>query len=542
VSVDTERAQRWLAAAVGTGAAVAAFLLASPIINEDGVQYLDMADAWRTGQWSTALNTYWSPLYSWALAFVLAVARPAPPNELLVVRVVNVVVFAIVLLLWLSLLRRLTGNEARADSRVRTSSWWMLASVLASWVMLQTMGIEAATPDLIATALLLLTALLLTRLRETDARAVDGLVLGLLVGSAVLARAALVTLVPIAVLLLRARVPRASQSRTMLAFMLGVVCTFGVFVTALSHDEQRWTLGDTGRLNYAWFVNGATRYVHWEGEPPGSGVAVHPTRVAREPDVFVFDRPWPCTFPPACDPAYWHEGLRLHFDASEQWAASRWVLDQWRWLVVERLAGVPLAVLVLALLVDRRALAGSGALTCLALAAGASVSYLGVYSEARHVAGALLLVLAPALAALRRPGNVARFGTAALLLLVAALSIRFIQSGWQRRQYQGALPHPQWAIAQELARAGVPAGSRVARIGEAPGTYWARLAGLRLIAEIPAADKFWRASADLQAARLQHLEAAGARAVVADGRDISEPRGWIRVAGAPWVVVRTVDR
>ena len=120
--------------------------------------------------------------------------------------------------------------------------------------------------------------------------------------------------------------------------------------------------------------------------------------------------------------------------------------------------------------------------------------------------------------------------------------IRFLQSGWHRRQYQGAMPHPQWAIAELLARQGVPAGSRVARIGEAPGTYWARLAGLRLIAEIPAADEFWRASPDIQAARLRRLEAAGARAVVADGRDIAEPQGWIRVAGAPWVIVRTVGR
>ena len=335
---------------------------------------------------------------------------------------------------------------------------------------------------------------------------------------------------------------RAFRVRALLALLLGVGCTFGVFVAALSYDEQRWTLGDTGRLNYAWFVNGATQYVHWEGEPPGSGVVVHPTRVARQPDVFVFDRPWPCTFPPACDPAYWHEGLRLHFDLKEQWTASSWVLDQWRWVVVERLVGVPLAVLALALVVDRRALAGSGARICLALAAGASVSYLGVYSEARHVAGALLLVLAPAVAALRRPGHVARWGTAVLLLLVAALSVRFLQSGWHRRQYQAAMSHPQWAIAQQLARQGVPAGSRVARIGEAPGTYWARLAGLRLIAEIPAADEFWHASTDIQAARLQRLDAAGARAVVADGRGIAEPQGWIRVAGAPWVIVRTVSR
>lgn len=542
MSVATERGRVWLAAAAGMLLALAAFTLASPVINEDAVQYLDLADAWRSGQWSTALSTYWSPLYSWALAVVLAVARPLPANELLAVRAFNLAVFAVVLALWLSLVRRLVNDEDRGGSYLRAWWWWVLASLLASWVVLQTVGIDAATPDLMATALLLAAALILVRLRETDARATDGLVLGLAIGGAALARAALVILVPVAALLLRRVTPPRLRVPTMVAFAIGVACTFGVFVSALSYDEQRWTLGDTGRLNYAWFVNGVPRYVHWQGDEPGSGVAAHPTRVARQPDLFVFDPAWPCAFPPSCNPGYWHQGLRLHFDVSEQWAASRWVLDQWRWVVMERLAGVPLVVLVLALAADRRGLTGPAARICLAVAAAAAVSYLGVYSEARHVAGALLLVLAPALAALRRPRPVARWGGLVLLCLVTALAIRSLQSSWQRQQYEGAKTHPQWAIAEQLARAGVPAGGRVARIGEAPGTYWARLGHLRIVAEIPAADEFWRASPDTQAARMQRLEAAGVLAVVADGRALPVPPGWIRVAGAPWVIVHRVGR
>ena len=542
MTLDRERGRVWLAAVAGLALALAAFALASPVINEDGVQYLDLADAWRSGHWATALNTYWSPLYSWVLAVVLAALRPEPSGELFVVRALNVAVFAVALLLWLSLMRHLVRDRDGRGSPNQASSWWMLAAVAASWVMLQTMGIEAATPDLIATAVLLATAIVLIRLEGSEARARDGLVLGLLIGGAVLTRAALITLVPVAAFLLARRTSARGRLRALAALVVGVACTFGVFAAVLSHDERRWTLGDTGRLNYAWFVNGTTRYVHWQGEPPGSGIAAHQTRVAREPDLFVFDRPWPCTFPPACDPAYWHQGLRLHFDLSEQWTATRWVLDQWRWVVVERLAGVPLAVLVLALAVDRRALGRPGARTCLALAAAAVVSYLGVYSEARHIAGALLLVMAPLLGAARSSRTVARWGSLILLCLVAALAVRSFQSGWQRRQYDGSAAHPQWAIAVQLAREGVPAGSRVARIGEAPGTYWARLAHLRIIGEIPAADQFWAAPPEVQAGHLQRLRAAGVRAVVADGRGVAERDGWIRVAGAPWVIVHTVGR
>jgi 4-amino-4-deoxy-L-arabinose transferase-like glycosyltransferase len=522
--------------------AVAALWLASPIINEDGVQYLDMADAWRRGDWSTALSTYWSPLYSWALAGVLAVGQPSPPHELFAVRAFNVATFGGVLLVWLTLLGDLAGEERPDRTPLLQWCWWMSAALLGAWLLLRTIGIESATPDLMATGLLLLAAIILVRQRDGGVRASDGVALGLVVGAAVLARSALVTLVPLAAVLVSVRAARATRGRVMLGFLLGVTCTFGVFVVALSHDQQRWTMGDTGRLNYAWFVNGVTRYVHWQGDEPGSGTAAHPTRVARQPDLFVFDEPSPCTFAPACDPGYWHEGLRLHFGLAEQWAASQWVLDQWRWLVFERLAFVPLLVLVLALVVDTRALGGPGARICFVLAGAAAVSYLGVYSEARHVTGALLLVLAPALAVLRRPGSIGRWGLLVLLCVLCAVSLRMFQSGWQRTRHQGPATHPQWAIAETLAGQGVTAGSKVARIGEAPGTYWARLGGLHIVAAIPDADQFWQASPDTRADRLTRLEAAGARAVVADGRGMVTPPGWTRVAGAQWVIVRAAGR
>lgn len=535
MSAGRERAPMALAGLAGLLLALTALALAAPTINEDGVQYLDLADAWRAGDWSTALNTYWSPLYSWALAGVLAVAHPSPVDELLTARLFNLVAFGIALFAWLGLVRRLVTIAAAADRPVHRWAWWLLAGVVGAWVLLQTVGVESLTPDLLASALLLATALVLARCRARASSVAQGLLLGLLTGAAALARTVLVTLLPAVALLLRRSTVRAGASLAALA--VGIAATFGVFVLALSLDEGRLTAGDTGALNYAWFVNRVTRYVHWQGDEPGSGVADHPTRVARAPDVFVFDRPWPCAFPPACNPGYWHQGLRLHFDRTEQWTASLWVLDQWRWVVFQRLAALPVLLLAAAWLVDRRALAGPGARVCAWLAAAAAVGYLGVYSEARHVAGALLLLMAPCLAALRRPGRPARWCTVALLAVTLVLAGRSLQSA-RLRLASDAHPHPQWAIAQQVTAMGVEPGSRVGRIGEGPGTYWARLARVRIAGEIPAAAEFWSASPEVRAARLRHLEEAGVSALVADGRGIPTPDGWIRVPGAPWVIVR----
>ena len=47
-------------------------------IFSDGVSYLEIASYYAAGDWHSALNSYWSPLYSWILALVIALFRPNP--------------------------------------------------------------------------------------------------------------------------------------------------------------------------------------------------------------------------------------------------------------------------------------------------------------------------------------------------------------------------------------------------------------------------------------------------------------------------------
>ena len=46
-------------------------------IEPDGVNYLDVANAYLRHDWSVAINSYWSPLYSWLLALTFYVTRPS---------------------------------------------------------------------------------------------------------------------------------------------------------------------------------------------------------------------------------------------------------------------------------------------------------------------------------------------------------------------------------------------------------------------------------------------------------------------------------
>src|SRR5437867_7566358 len=62
-------------------------------MNPDGISYLDLADSYAHGSWATALNAYWSPLYSWLLAAAGFVVRPSGLAEFAMAHAVNLILY-----------------------------------------------------------------------------------------------------------------------------------------------------------------------------------------------------------------------------------------------------------------------------------------------------------------------------------------------------------------------------------------------------------------------------------------------------------------
>ena len=80
------------------------------------------------------------------------------------------------------------------------------------------------------------------------------------------------------------------------------------------------TFGKSGAWNYARTVDGIALPYHWRGQPAGSGIPLHPTRVLFQvPIVYEFSSPVRGTFPPWRDPYYWFAGITPHFDLIGQW-------------------------------------------------------------------------------------------------------------------------------------------------------------------------------------------------------------------------------
>src|SRR5438445_13795330 len=79
--LDSPRSLKLLRAAFWAIAILAGFLqtwAARFSVTPDGTCYLDIASAYLRGDWHNALNSYWSPFFSWLLALALWTFHPPP--------------------------------------------------------------------------------------------------------------------------------------------------------------------------------------------------------------------------------------------------------------------------------------------------------------------------------------------------------------------------------------------------------------------------------------------------------------------------------
>jgi hypothetical protein len=315
------------------------------------------------------------------------------------------------------------------------------------------------------------------------------------------------------------------------------------YILALSNTKGYFTLGDSGKLNYAWHVNGVPKWLHWEGNPPAGGMPKHPTRIAfPSPTVYEFDGPVGGSYPPFYDPSYWYEGVATHFDLHQQGAVFLGNIKVFfvRFVIVQ--SGI-LACLLLIFLASRKKhsiIKTLGDLWFLLLSPFfALLLYLMVHLEQRYLGGYNVIVLCSILLAiLMAQGHNynSKFGALCnitLLIIITHIvfytiyiannrSLHFFQGDGSSqeattkdRDFFSSTPSK---VADYLRRGIVEPGDKVACIERLNGMYafWARLAKVRIVAEIQGEDveKFWRADDLVQARVIEAFARTGARILV----------------------------
>lgn len=571
--VEADRGERpirlafWIFAILAAG--TQAWVLRDSM-SSDGISYLDMGAAVAHGDWVAAINGYWSPLYPLLIGLALWIVKPAPMHEFALVHAANLIVFV--------------GAFASFDFLLRrVSSRWLTRVAgysVATWALIELVTTSGVSPDMAVAALVFLAVGLLAGIAKGAVDRRSFLLLGAVLGLGYYAKAPLFPLafVCLALTLLSPAGIRRTLPKTLLAGLLFALLA-APLVLLLSSQKHRLTFGDSGKLNYAWYVDGAM-YRHWQGAPLGTraevapgwtqgpvstGVPVHPTRqILVSPAVYEFDGPPGGTYPPWADPSYWNEGLRAPFDSTQQLRKIavnvKFVYSLLLNVHVTQLfrngqwyrvfSPILLAVWLALFWKVRPPWRGLSRLQWLLLLfpAAAFGMYLLVYCEPRHLAAFVTVLYLGLFAALERGirGTSRRqMGLAAAALLAALV----MTAGTSTLRLALAPPDgfEAWQVASGLDRMGIAPGVRVASLDYSNhrNVKWARLAKARIVAEMYAdayapQGAYWKLDDATRARVLAAFERAGAAIVVDSNlpRDRRAPAGWEQIGNTRYFVYR----
>jgi hypothetical protein len=527
-------------------------------MDPDGISYLDVGQSFFRRDWANAVNAWWSPLYPWTVGLVLAIAKPSPRWEFPVASTVNFGVFVLTLLAFRYLLHALIAFSRQQNSHsmpndaVALPEWMMVLFGYTTflWLALEVETPWGMTPDLAVMACVCLTAGMLMRLRPDD-KLWKVALFGVILGVGYWTKAILFPL-GFATLAVGYWWKRSSLDWRRRMIVAGVVflCTSAPLIILLSHQKGRFTFSDTGKMNYAWYVSPRTFWRNWQGEVPGSGIPVHPTRqLLRHPPLFEFDGPVAGTYPPWTDPSYWNEGLRPQFKLKPQLEVLAVSLPSEVRLLFRSRPELVVGVIVLALLSGGLWLAALRDLwPLIAIAAVGMGLYLPLVENDRYMGGFVIVLFLTLLAAVRlRPvaQNSAACVTLAVFFSMALATADYtVRVATHHLAIPGSGPNStaqDITAAEQLWRMGVQPGDKVAIIMNGTSAYWAHLAKLRIVAEIMETGhgtaEFWNSPGELQQRVYDLMSRTHARAVVAEcPSSIRIPAGWEPIAGTPYCV------
>lgn len=531
----------------------------SQSMNADGIAYLDIGDAYFRADWADAVNPVWSPLYSWIVGFVNFVFKPSMAWQFPTVHIVNYFIFLAALIsfefMWVNVR---SSHIERGVLSIPEPFWWGLGYLLFIWISLSLIEIWAVTPDMLMAAFVFLAAGLISKIRSGDNRLRIFLSLGLVLELGYLSKAFMFSTALVFLLLawLVQQWTWGSVKRTLPAIAVFLLMSLP-YIAIISDAKGKFTIGEAGTVTYVRHVLGIP-YPHWQGDPVQGIMPIHPSRIIhRSPTVYEFGEPIGGTYPIAFDPSYWYEGIDAPFTLSDITNPMLASLMRYLELFFQKQGTLVACVLIMYMIGQSSKRTFPDILRQWALVIPAVIAfalYALILVEDRYIGVFIMLFWADILANLRLPalpdGNswFRLFCTVAALGLFANIILfnldgftrlsPAVNPGFMEPSSPAARP---LAVAQSLQELGIQPGDKVGVIGYAYDSFWARLAKVRITAEMLAkdAEKLWRGDDALQQSVLQAFAAAGVKAVVAEYVPVyADVSDWHRVGTTNYYIYR----
>lgn len=471
-------------------------------LDPDGLSYLDLSDMVLSPHPWKVINGYWSPALPILLAVGRSLLRPSRFWEVPMFHVVLAVVYLVALFLFTLFqreVRRTFVSSEVNEAGIKYRAWIILVYTIFLWTQVGLIGVGWTTPDTLITCVVLAAALCSLR-RNRTGQWKYAILLPLVLASGYWVKAALL---PIGIVWLIVAVASSRAAcRLRVAGISGLlfISLAGPLVALISFHVRALSIGQTGALNYSWCVNGVHRYTHWQGDALDK--ALHPTHlVLSTPAMYSFAAPIGGSYPPWFEPSYWYAGLKPKWNFRQQIRAlANAFLNLGITLFGWRSSRFLMMVLGTTILLSRRI--GWASLwrvypvwlPCVL----AILLYTLVVLLPRYVAPFLLVFIVVSAATVE-------FGeekSERLIELVVVLGCTLILGGlclrvvrqdvilFATKKGVSTSLRPDWAIAQFLRNEGIPEHADVGSVGYDFSPYWARMAGVRVAAEVPYPARF----------------------------------------------------
>jgi hypothetical protein len=526
----------------------------------DSVSYLDIARSIAEGHCGAVVNAYWSPGYPILLSVFLWLFRPNAFWECPLAHFANVCIFVGTLasfqLFWKEAWMLHKNHAGQGNVPIPEAAFWILGYSMFAVATLNLAPVSRVGPDLLVAGFCCIAGWCVFRFRRAPGY-MRALTLGMVLALGYYAKA---PFFPIGlVIILSACAMRPASGRTVLLWgtaLSAFLLACSPFAAALSIAQGRLTFGDSARLAHAFYIDGVQHYQHWQGGPAGAGIAIHPTRQLNDfPEVYEFAAKNMGTYPPWFDPIYWNAGITPHFRWKMQVKvlASNMLLELQ--LIVESCAALVCAVIILAFVCNHRRRWTTRFLNFWFLwlpGAAAFLMFALIHVEARFFGGWLIMLLTSAICASALPNEagaerVAGYIAMAALVIAVASVVSQVSQEALGPEHAAARNPRNALIATFLLDHSLRPGDLVAVIGYANEAYWAHLARLTIVAEVPAritshqsypALDFWESGREQQQKALAIIEQTGAKAVIA-GSQMSAlgsapsvlPQSWKKIDG-----------
>jgi hypothetical protein len=538
--------------AVGTLAATVMAWDSRHSMAPDGLSYLDMAsETLRSGP-HNLVNLLWSPLYPSLIALVLLLFHPLASIEIPLIHLLNWLIFVGVSLAFAFLVRTWFAEERDSAPQETNSARLGILVPFAFWLFfwstIHFIPVSLVTPDLCVQGTVFLAAGICGQLARTSSSWKHDVALGGTLALGYYAKAAMFPLSLLLLLLLFLWPPIGSRRRygVLLAAVVFLLVSAPLIVV-MSSRVGHLSTGGSGTLNYAWWVNKVPPYGGsirmgmaildslYTGKFSTSVTLTHPPRTLMEkPLILEFGSPMNGTYPLWYDPCYWNQGAEARFHLRQQLIALKENLLRYGHAFVE-MGSLFGGLLVLGVLRLKGPIAPKPERRwywLLLWPLGASAMYACVHVEYRFL-GAFFVLFWLAAYHVMLSGTQKTTETAVLATVLCSLIVSTVGGGVLVHHYQTDDPrHPDYlAIADGLRKLGIKQGDQLATVGDAFEAYYARPAGIRVVAQIADADEFWSLSAAETEKVKEALGSIGVKALLAKESPYRLGDGWHEISG-----------